>query len=782
MKRTLHIIVGLLVLGRGALYAEDRSDTPFYYRPALVARARENIERHAWAQKLADEKSAQAEKVCSWDTARLLSYVPAVTPTRTCDCPNCGKSWREYIWQWDEDKPDQVVCRFCKKPMSAKLFPQSGVFTFPDPNGTMRDIPYHAKGKKRFFVESLVAVHQFFFAAEAVVNLTECFLLTRKQDYADKAILLLRKTAEVYPGYVLKYWDNKSNVHFCKQPQGLAGKISGWHYQDAIYVGAMARAYDALKYAGRIGPENAALIEKGLFLEAGKLLAGVSPETGTVNDRAQRYAGVASIARVLGNKSMMRWVTNGRNGFMRFVSEKWMDDGHWCERSPSYAIMALGDVYITPWVMDGYRDSSTAQPVRWRTDPVFARMHTALFDLAWPDGHLPAINDSHVDARTPAVFADIAYAWAGTPEALGRLSRAYDGKAMEDGNEFALWNRDPHIADKLKHLADSPETDHNRSWSNLGVTRLAAGKNDRQTIVLLDHNSYGSHSHFDQLNMVIWAKNREMASDLGYIYWGHRLTADWLTQSLAHNLVVVDERNQDKQGRPTVVFSRLNSSTPVLEMRSPSAYQGRTTEYRRTVALLSGLSNQPVVLDIFRVRGGSTHDWSFHTEAPALKVSGVDVKPIERPWTRVPYGLLRDVHQGAADTAWQAEFRWPDKAGLRVWMTEAEATTVFKATAPGQRTKEQEGRRLPWLLARRTGTNLASTFIAVYEPFGEGTAGVNAVKVVQESSEEEGWPVILKISGTHKTVWVGSKTSAEPWPDDHPEAHVRFADNRFSVN
>jgi hypothetical protein len=54
----------------------------------------------------------------------------------------------------------------------------------------------------------------------------------------------------------------------------------------------------------------------------------------------------------------------------------------------------------------------------------------------------------HADDKTPAVFADIAYAWSATPESLAYLSRAHGGDLSKNGGDFAPWNRDPDIADK----------------------------------------------------------------------------------------------------------------------------------------------------------------------------------------------------------------------------------------------------------------------------------------------------------------------------------------------
>ncbi len=137
------------------------------------------------------------------------------------------------------------------------------------------------------------------------VTLAEAYVLTGEEPFARKSLLLLRRMGEVYPGYVLKDWEN-----FGRKPWGLAGKISGWHYEDATAVGSLARAYDAIRVGGLVGADDARVIEGGLFRKAGEMLIAMTPESGVVNDIPHRFAGVASIARVLGDDEMMRWVLN----------------------------------------------------------------------------------------------------------------------------------------------------------------------------------------------------------------------------------------------------------------------------------------------------------------------------------------------------------------------------------------------------------------------------------------------------------------------------------------
>ena len=86
------------------------------------------------------------------------------------------------------------------------------------------------------------------------------------------------------------------------------------------------------------------------------------------------------------------------------------------------------------------------------------------------------------------------------------------------------------------------------------------------------------------------------------------------------------------------------------------------------------------------------------------------------------------------------------------------------ASAPGQRRKDQEGRRLPYLIARRAGADLTSTFVCVHEPFDKQPR-VASVGVVRCEPGASAWPVVVKLAVDGQTWWVGSKCEDGPWRD-----------------
>jgi len=87
------------------------------YKSADVARAKQNIERHAWAQKVLDGIKSRARFWLDLPEDKFAYWIPELTPFRVVDCPACGAGWR-FAWGGGYDK---LVCRKCK-------------FTWPHPD------------------------------------------------------------------------------------------------------------------------------------------------------------------------------------------------------------------------------------------------------------------------------------------------------------------------------------------------------------------------------------------------------------------------------------------------------------------------------------------------------------------------------------------------------------------------------------------------------------------------------------------------------------------------
>jgi hypothetical protein len=272
---------------------------------------------------------------------------------------------------------------------------------------------------------------------------------------------------------------------------------------------------------------------------------------------------------------------------------------------------------------------------------------------------------------------------------------------------------------------------------------LGTGKGADQVQAHLHFSGSYGHHHCDNLNLSLFAFGREMISDLGY---SHTKLRYWATCSIGHNLVVIDRTDQPRFGHKTdadlLMYVPDLSGLSVVEASGELGYPGLAEVYRRLVMLVSLPGAHPYVVDIFRVKGGGTHDWILHGSADddqaarcSLKLSPKKgtllekgerwVEPFGESATFLSYGLMRNVRTARTAAQWHATFTYRDRPdlGVRTHVMGGKATEVFLCETPSMRRAGTDDGLLydylmPQLVVRRRGRRpLESIFVAVHEPF-----------------------------------------------------------------
>ncbi|HWQ52949.1 MAG TPA: heparinase II/III family protein [Bryobacteraceae bacterium] len=348
---------------------------------------------------------------------------------------------------------------------------------------------------------------------------------------------------------------------------------------------------------------------------------------------------------------------------------------------------------------------------------------------------------------------------------------------------------------------------HLLGHKGMGILRTGEGA-DAQGLIL----RYGpslTHGHWDELNINYIARGYELTYDHGY---GHTAATQtqvgWARQTASHNLVVVDERPQ-YAGGTTGGSLHLFAGTPgaqVIEASSEGSYSKQNVSVYRRLAALIGSGPDAYVLDLFRVRGGKQHDWIFHALSPEAKFEGVAMGP-EEPgslagpeiswsdkqlpdgdlaghpnaptWMPPPgngYGYLARPQRGTPDAGWSADWTIDPAARVRVTMPAAPGTKVLTAVANSLYPHYPKSR---YVLARRSGENLASEFVAAIEPHG-GAPRVRAVeRLPLEGPDGEIAPVAVKVSRADGAVdYVFSAGDAAPRKAGGATVAARFAHAR----
>ncbi|MBM3499594.1 MAG: heparinase, partial [Armatimonadetes bacterium] len=158
--------------------------------------------------------------------------------------------------------------------------------------------------------------------------------------------------------------------------------------------------------------------------------------------------------------------------------------------------------------------------------------------------------------------------------------------------------------DNAGALAES----HSYLLGGLGHGCLAGGEGDGQWQVHLTWSAGQGHQHEDGLSLLLFARGRELLSDLGYT---HSRDRAWTLPTVAHNTVVIDHLDQAANGTTYGAlryFDAADSGCQVLSVDNPMVYPNLAHTYRRTLVAVGG----EYVVDLFEVGGGEQHDYFLH--------------------------------------------------------------------------------------------------------------------------------------------------------------------------
>ncbi|MBE6911754.1 MAG: hypothetical protein E7473_04430 [Ruminococcaceae bacterium] len=287
--------------------------------------------------------------------------------------------------------------------------------------------------------------------------------------------------------------------------------------------------------------------------------------------------------------------------------------------------------------------------------------------------------------------------------------------------------------------------------------------------------SNNGHGHYDTLNLFMSAFGLNIAPDFGYPEFtgSDPNRMQWIHTTLSHNTVVVDEKEQAAVSNPGVPYHFDDAGRVKLMDIDASKVYKNCDEYRRTVIMVEADDKVSYGVDFFHILGGDDHLYSFHSQSDDITpVSGLedmkeqptyeaengdligtyagpDVKygpdPNKVGSEKYPKGYtwLKDVRTfGTIEKDFTVEYKVKDwrKAlsekkdiRLRVTMLGEEAMDeVSFATALPQFADSASNKdvSIDYMLVRRRGVNLDTTFTTVFEPYEEGNKYIEKIERV----------------------------------------------------
>jgi hypothetical protein len=817
-------LLGLLVAG-AALAAEGPVPEPrlgLFVDAAQIRTARKRCDTEPWAAAMKQRVLSIADAWVNRDDAWIRGILPPPGSRfayGTAGCPACGKGWKYFGANvCSLDKPLRLECPHCKT-----------VFDLNDPKGEYADAGDGVVvSGRRFWLRATwngFVVNRMWssFGADesAVVNLADAYALTGDDRYARKLIVILDALATLSP-------TTNGPRDFVADPGVDQGRLQ---HLTSIYFRALMHATRALDMVGRHpmlrepSPTRPGTtiwdnIRTGLFEDY--LFVPFNTRNGRLhtlhNHEADSYRGLLLAGLTYGIPDYIRWSAEGLQAFLDNTLDR---DGLYYETSLSYTgftrtiFLDMAELLAR---YDPARYGGAAVPSRsdlpydanFFNHPRLARLTLETPSRVSILGREPTFGNNHFDTLV----------WR-------KPGRPVERWEIEQIQRFLLYATDPAIretaakaAARLAPEADPPTgagtwgywalyntvdmpgsgggaepAEESDLFGRAGLVYLRSGEGAERRGAVLRVGPNLPHSHDDGLALMLFARGRALAGDVGYGIYGNHVHLGWATQAVAHNVVVVNQNGSGAKKLfrygPGGDILRFGSAPGVSWVEADLARQFAPEDgvkmYRRAVLQIDLSPEAFYWVDLFDVDGGTVHDYSLH--GPPLKggtfsIGGVDPKPIKDAWTlagldpkwrdapwnsrgnswgerltpgglirKVPglddgvssnpwwyappengYGFLYDVATAGTDKPWSAMWRWgsgDDRYGLRLTMLPDDIQQVITAKGPVLDGTDA----MPFVIARSGSPDrkepLRTRYTAVLEAFA-ATPEVTALPLNHE--------------------------------------------------
>ncbi|HPD30993.1 MAG TPA: heparinase II/III family protein [Phycisphaerae bacterium] len=610
-------------------------------------------------------------------------------------------------------------------------------------------------GEKYWFVAYACHSHWANDWLPAVTWLAQAYALTGQRVYAEKAIVMLDRIAEVYPAMDYDKQSRYGEMSSATYPGKILNR--GWEMQTLRdLVLAYELVFDALIDPGSVSlPWRSAAniranIEANLLEEAVDVLdgwqdgnsIGIRQNTLVHTMLVRQHGPTASLLDQLLSSPGGAAQQQGINYALHNLVYK---DGMPHEGSPYYCFVWVRELTELGLPLLRANIDLFAHPKMQRMlDTPLEMICIGQFTPAVGDAG--TINDGWIGPITPTYHA--AYQQLGRPQyawALDQLGELRDGWThyFEDCLRGAI-----DLAALQSDLDSYQPIQPSRLLDGYGMAILNNPQN--RLAVSVFHGLRGSHAHADRLNIELFGRNRRLSPDLGYPDAMNEYVAgiySWSKNTVSHNTLLVDDRKQDGNVAGTVLRFHESPTAHAVDIDAAGTY-AKTDIYRRTLVLVDVDNDNSYLVDVFRARGGSKHVLSIHGPEGQFTMTGTTLSaPVTQgtlAGANVAYGQLYDdpvlgapgyggpysTYMGsgyshlfnwqhaAPSTPITAQWRTTDNlAGLRVHVPDHAGQDVIVADA-----YVSPLRKIPtilkYMLVRRSADAPGNTFVSVWEPTG----------------------------------------------------------------
>jgi hypothetical protein len=254
------------------------------------------------------------------------------------------------------------------------------------------------------------------------------------------------------------------------------------------------------------------------------------------------------------------------------------------------------------------------------------------------------------------------------------------------------------------------------------------------------YGKFSGHGHYDKMGVTLFGNGRPLAPGLGTPGYGSP-NIRFFGEVTGHNTIATDEENQPRTTDSDLLAFRDEPNFKLVAAETTQAPPG--TKWIRAVLLAD---NYAVIWDDLQGNTNHTFDWFFHAFGDKLALAGTTSNrpATKHPRGEFPYPFITGVHvQKLTGTSVVANWMWPDKTGLKVWLMGETNDSLFTAHCP-----TTDGKAVPMVVLRKQGADCQ--FVTVLQPWtyvSEDEPWVNEpgdLEVSTESQSPNGLQVIIR--------------------------------------
>ncbi|WP_170825691.1 heparinase II/III domain-containing protein [Halomonas caseinilytica] len=311
-------------------------------------------------------------------------------------------------------------------------------------------------------------------------------------------------------------------------------------------------------------------------------------------------------------------------GFLAQIDRLFSPDGYYVE-GPYYHRFAVHPLCLFAEALALHRPELG---IHERSEQRIGRSIRALLATAYPDGTFPALNDA---SRTMDIDDEgVRVALAVHIGRYGAVPELVD-MAVQQGGTW-VHRCGAVLAEAVQAApATCPVPSALLADGSGGQAHLKQGEGARRHHLVVSAGQHGmGHGHFDLLGLSFFSGGRERLTEYGFCRWvnvepkfGGRYLAEnegYAKQSVAHNLVVVDQSSQHRgdhyladecHGRIEQFVDRsdIDGLTAVCGS-TDDAYPGVALR-RHGILLTLDPSAPPLLIDIVEARSGDNHCYDY---------------------------------------------------------------------------------------------------------------------------------------------------------------------------